>query len=91
MNLGESVGEKTPELLKAMEELDKAVETIRAGVGRIYTHLRISDNGVKVAENSPPGLQSVIADRITSLDRLKDNLYGANSSLEEIYTAIKEI
>ena len=74
-----------------MEELNKAIETVRSTTAKIYEHLRLSHPEKDPEANAPEQRPTLIGERIKYLGNFRSNLYYINSCLEEILTAVEEI
>lgn len=74
-----------------MEELNKAIETVRSATAMIYEHLRLSRPEKDSEVNAPEQRPTLIGERIKHLGNFKSNLYHISSYLDEILIAVKEI
>jgi len=82
---------KMPELLEKLEELNKAIETVRITTGHICAWLQLNQDEKATGVNALELKPTLIGGRIKYLDNLRSNLYHINDFLEEILAAVKEI
>ena len=84
---------KMPDLLEHIEEVNKAMETIKHTTGNIYEWLRVRSDRLGCAEEEVPMHQppTLIDERAQYLQAIRQNLYELNSQLEEILATVREI
>jgi hypothetical protein len=91
MNRNTATEKQRPDLLAALEELNRAVEVVRTSTAVIYDHLRLSQPGGSPKGTQPETSSSLIRERIQCVKSQEMTLYCINGFLEEIITVVREI
>ena len=83
---------RPPQLVEALNELDKAMEQVKNTIHLLREGLHIQDapppSPIKGISEVPA---NIIGERISAIMRFRDDLYVLNSRLEEIQEAVREI
>lgn len=82
---------KRPQVFDALEELNKAIETVRSTTGAIFEHLQLCQGPEGTEQNAPAIKGTLIDDRLKYLGNLRNNLYQTSVLLEQILTTVREI
>ena len=84
---------KAPELLCSIEEVHKAVETVRRTTEDICNILRVGLNmeSMKVQEHVPVPQPPLITERCMFLSELRASLYTTNEQLQTVLGTLREI
>ena len=83
---------KAPELLCNIEEVHKAVETVRCTTGDICNLLRVRlVENIKAQELVPAPTPPLITERCAFLSELRASLYTVNEQLRVVLETLQEI
>ena len=83
--------EEKATMFNALEELEKAVESLRSSTARVYDHLKLSRLAKECDQTVPAPVMPLIEERIKYIDNLKSNLNHLRTYMDEIFVAVQSI